>query len=191
MTRRYRINLEKLTGSAGARGCMGASPTGSTGATGSANATGRMGARDGLHGCAETGSAGAIQTVIETSGTTKESGKPAGAGVADPCPHQEIIAAYHRLLPMGRQVREWTPARASALRSRWREKSIRQTLVWWEKFFSYVARSSFLTGKAQSSDRRPFEVSLDWLIKSENMAKVIEGAYHDVQDADQGEPAHA
>lgn len=110
-----------------------------------------------------------------------DGGKPADAGSADPCPHQQIIEAYHRLLPMGRQVREWTPARASALRSRWREKPSRQTLAWWERFFTYVSQSAFLTGKAQSGDRRPFEVSLDWLVKSENMAKVIEGAYHEAE----------
>jgi uncharacterized protein YdaU (DUF1376 family) len=110
-----------------------------------------------------------------------DGGKPAVAGVADPCPHQQIIDLYHRLLPMGRQVREWTPARASALRSRWREKPTRQTLAWWERFFTYVSQSAFLTGKTQSADRRPFEVSLDWLVKPENMAKVIEGAYHEAE----------
>jgi hypothetical protein len=47
MTRRYRINLETLTGSA--------------------NATGRMDAADGSRGCGETGSIGATQTVIEPS----------------------------------------------------------------------------------------------------------------------------
>lgn len=120
-----------------------------------------------------------------------DGGKPASAGIADPCPHQEIIAAYHRLLPMGRQVREWTPARASALRSRWREKTSRQSLGWWERFFAYVARSSFLKGQVSSPGHKPFELSLDWLVKSENMAKVIEGAYHDPQDAAQEETAHA
>jgi hypothetical protein len=110
-----------------------------------------------------------------------EGGKPDQPGVADPCPHQQIIEAYHRLLPMGRQVREWTPARASALRSRWRENPKRQSLAWWERFFGYVAQSAFLTGKTQTPDRRPFEVSLDWLVKSENMVKVVEGAYHEAE----------
>ncbi|WP_382253451.1 helix-turn-helix domain-containing protein [Hydrogenophaga bisanensis] len=211
MTRRYRLNIEKLTGSAGATGRMDATPTGRTDATGSAGATGRMDATptgrtdatgsagatgrmdaaDGSHGCGETGRMGATQTVIEPSVTTKESGKPAAAGIADPCPHLQIIDAYHRLLPMGRQVREWTPARASVLRSRWREKQARQSLAWWERFFSYVARSAFLTGQASTPGRRPFELSLDWLVKSENMAKVIEGAYHDAEDVAQEETTHA
>ncbi|MDO9131991.1 YdaU family protein [Hydrogenophaga sp.] len=100
-----------------------------------------------------------------------------------PCPQQEIIELYHRLLPAGRQVREWTPARQSVLRSRWREKAARQKLEWWERFFTYCAASDFLTGKTSTPGRKPFEVSLDWLVKSENMAKVIEGAYENERAA--------
>lgn len=107
---------------------------------------------------------------------TLDMGKTADAVVAD-CPQQEIIDLYHRLLPTARQVREWTPARAQALRARWREKPKRQNLGWWEKFFGYVAESDFLTGKVHTPGRKPFELSLDWLVKAENMAKVIEGAY--------------
>lgn len=197
-TRRYRIQLDRLTGSVSATGrvdatgSLGATHTGRMSATGSANATGRVDAADGSHPCGETGSTHATQTVIEPSGTTRESGKPASAGIADPCPHQEIIAAYHRLLPMGRQVREWTPVRASALRGRWREKPSRQSLAWWERFFAYVGESRFLTGQVSSKPgHRPFELSLDWLVRSENMAKVIEGAYHDAQDVAQEDAAHA
>lgn len=117
-----------------------------------------------------------------------EGAKPDESGVADHCPHQQIIALYHEALPTGRQVREWTPARAAALRARWRENQKRQDLEWWRRFFGYCAQSQFLTGQTSTSGRKPFELSLDWLVKSENMAKVIEGAYH---DAKQGDTAHA
>lgn len=100
---------------------------------------------------------------------------------ADNCPHQQIIDLYHQTLPTGRQVREWTPARQAALRSRWRENPKRQTLDWWGRYFAYCAQSKFLTGQTHSQGRRPFELSLDWLVKSENMAKVIEGAYHEAE----------
>lgn len=109
-------------------------------------------------------------------------GKTAGAVVAD-CPQQQIIDLYHRLLPMGRQVRDWTPARASALRARWRDKPARQKLEWWERFFAYCAESDFLTGKVNSPGRKPFVLSLDWLVKAENMTKVIEGAYENEREA--------
>lgn len=56
-TRQYRVNLDRLTT------CMDATPTASAGARGTAGTD----ARDGLHGCAQTASAGASQTVIEPS----------------------------------------------------------------------------------------------------------------------------
>lgn len=104
-------------------------------------------------------------------------GKPAAAGVSDQCPHQQIIELYHQHLPMARRVREWTAARQQTLRSRWREKPKRQNLEWWGRFFAYVAESDFLTGKVSTPGRKPFELSLDWLLKAENFTKVIEGAY--------------
>lgn len=113
----------------------------------------------------------------EYSSPNGDGDKSEASDVVDPCPHQQIIELYHRHLPMGRQVREWTPARSQALRARWREKPKRQSLEWWERFFAYVAESDFLTGKTATPGRKPFEVSLDWLVKAENMAKVIEGAY--------------
>ena len=110
---------------------------------------------------------------------TGDNDNPDKPGLIDACPHQQIIDLYHELLPTGRQVREWTPARAAALRSRWRENPKRQNLDWWRRFFNHCAKSAFLTGRVTSPGRKPFEVSLDWLVKSENLAKVVEGAYHE------------
>lgn len=94
------------------------------------------------------------------------------------CPQQEIIDAYHAELPTARRIREWTPARQALLRARWREKSDRQTVDWWRKFFAYVGKSDFLCGRSPvQSGRQPFEISLDWLCKSSNFVKVLEGAY--------------
>ncbi|WP_213957129.1 hypothetical protein [Variovorax sp. dw_954] len=97
---------------------------------------------------------------------------------ADSCPHQQIINLFHEVLPAARRVREWTPARQQALRARWREKSERQNLDWWRKFFGYVSASDFLCGRTKPAPgRKPFDLSLDWLCKSENLVKVVEGAY--------------
>ncbi len=116
----------------------------------------------------------------EEENLTTPNGVVVGNDVARPdCPHQEIIAAYHELLPMGTRVRVWNGTRAKHLQARWREEAKRQSLDWWRKFFAYVAQSEFLTGRAPTSrDRDPFVVSLDWLAKPENFAKVIEGFYH-------------
>lgn len=96
----------------------------------------------------------------------------------DSCPHQQIINIYHEVLPAARRVREWTPTRQQSLRARWREKSERQNLDWWRRYFEYVAASDFLCGRSTpSSGRKAFDVSLEWLCKSENLVKVVEGKY--------------
>ncbi len=118
-----------------------------------------------------------------SSSPSGDGDKSADADVVDICPQQKIIDLYHRILPMGRQVRVWTPTRSKALRARWREQAERQNMGWWEKFFDYVAKSDFLTGKVYAHGRRPFDLSLDWLVKAENMAKVVEGAYEAQREA--------
>ena len=97
----------------------------------------------------------------------------------DECPHRDVIALFHEVLPSVRRVRDWTPARAQLLRTRWREDAKRQSLDWWRKFFTYVGQSDFLMGRTHSQGRKPFELGLEWLLKAENFAKVREGAYHE------------
>lgn len=103
-------------------------------------------------------------TSPEPSGDTSSNGH---------CPHQEIIALYHQLLPSLSRVKEWTEERQKILRSRWREKSERQTLAWWGDFFRYVATCDFLMGKTKDT----FACDLEWLIRPKNFVKVIEGRY--------------
>jgi len=89
------------------------------------------------------------------------------------CPHQEIIALYHEILPALNPVKEWTDDRQKMLRSRWREKKERQNLDWWRYYFGYVGESDFLMGRAGD-----FMADLEWLIRPKNFVKVIEGRYH-------------
>lgn len=93
------------------------------------------------------------------------------------CPHQEIINLYHEMLPASPRIKDWTPARAASLRARWNEEKERQTLDYWKGLFEYIAGIPFLTGKVVSNGRKPFVISLHWLLKTENFAKVREGAY--------------
>lgn len=95
------------------------------------------------------------------------------------CPHQEIIALYHEILPSCPRIRDWTPARAASLKARWNEGTDRQTLEYWRGLFEYIATIPFLNGKVSSNGRKPFVLSLDWLVKAENFAKVREGRYED------------
>lgn len=90
------------------------------------------------------------------------------------CPHQDIIALYHEVLPQCPQIRDWTPARATQLRARWNEDRRRQTLDYWRKFFEYVATCDFLVGR---SGKQPFFADLEWMTKPGNFAKIREGRY--------------
>lgn len=95
-----------------------------------------------------------------------------------PCPHQEIVSAYHQLLPTLRRVRDWTPERQAMLRSRWRQAKERQSLDWWRKVFGWVGQSAFLMGREAGSDGRYFDCDLEWIIRPKNLVKILEGKYH-------------
>ena len=95
------------------------------------------------------------------------------------CPHTEIVKAFAEILPSARQPSEWNATRQALLRSRWAEKRGRQNVDWWRRFFEYIQTSDFLMGRSSSPGRKPFLLSLDWLLKSSNFLKVIEGAYHE------------
>lgn len=95
----------------------------------------------------------------------------------DSCPHQQIIDAYHELLPTGRMVKDWSDARRTKLKARWREDAKRQSLDWWRKFFGYINASDFLTGRTSTPGRRPFEIDLEWIVTPANFVKIIEGKF--------------
>lgn len=99
----------------------------------------------------------------------------------DGCPHADIVAAYHDALPANPRMKVWTGTRQANLRARWREDEKRQSLDYWQRFFAHVASSPFLTGRASGREGRAFLPGLDWLVKPENFAKVIEGRYHDAE----------
>jgi len=106
----------------------------------------------------------------------EDSGLPApssGKPVELPCPHQKIIDLYHEKLPTLRKVKAWSGARENMLRARWRENPERQDLGWWDKYFGKVSCSKFLTGKTD----KPFYADLEWLVRPNNLPKVMEGKY--------------
>lgn len=95
------------------------------------------------------------------------------------CPDEAVIALYHEILPMCPPVRVWHQGRRSLLQSRWREDKARQVIEWWRGYFEHVKQSRFLTGNVINQDGKPpFIADLEWLIRPNNFAKVIEGKYH-------------
>ncbi len=93
------------------------------------------------------------------------------------CPHQEIINLYHKNCPALTRIKILTEKRKKQIQSRWRQSTKHQSLEFWEKFFSHVARSPFLCGE----NERQWKADLEWLTNQSNFAKVIEGKYHQEQ----------
>ena len=92
-----------------------------------------------------------------------------------PCPHEQIVEAYHELLPECPRVREWGAPNRKQLAARWREKKERQNLEWWRRVFQHVSESDFLMGRISRDG--PFVFSLGWFVKASNFAKVLNGQY--------------
>lgn len=124
-----------------------------------------------------THSGEALQTPHAIELTPPNGGVVPGKPAPPACPHSDIVALYHEILPELTRVRDWGEDRQALLRSRWREDPRRQSLGWWRKFFEYVHGCPFLMGQEASGDRVPFFADLEWLIRPKNFRKVIEGKY--------------
>ena len=48
----------------------------------------------------------------------------------------------------------------------------------WTEYFELIKQNDFLMGKTHSRDRKPFKISLEWVCKPANLAKILEGYYH-------------
>ncbi len=131
---------------------------------------------------AETEAEAEAEAEADTTAAPYGYASPVGPPTTDtcpPCPHQEIVCAYHETLPELPQVRTWPEHRRALLRARWREDECRQTVEAWRLFFAYVRRSDFLMGQGPCRDGgAPFIADLEWLIRPGNFAKVIDGKYH-------------
>jgi len=120
-----------------------------------------------------------------------------GSEIPD-CPHEELIDLYAKCLPTMAQPRKslWRAGKnAPALRARWRwvltEKyesgkragqrmalSKDDGVAWFTRFFEYVAKSDFLTGK-----NGKFNCDLGWLVNQTNFEKVLSGKYENQAEA--------
>lgn len=112
--------------------------------------------------------------------------EPERPGIPD-CPHQRILTLWGQLMPELQQPMKWTEARATALRTRWREEAVQHGwtceddgLRVFAKLFRWCRQSPFLMGKTppRNPGATPFSLTLPWLTKAENWAKVQEGNFH-------------
>ena len=121
----------------------------------------------------------------------KESKASSSASLPD-CPHEAVIDLYAKHLPSLPQPRKslWRKGKnAPSLKARWRwvmmecyesgerkgnrmATTVDEGLLWFDRFFAYVSKSDWLTGKEGqwSSD-------LGWLVGASNFEKVLQGNY--------------
>jgi len=99
-----------------------------------------------------------------------DGGKPP---VAAPIPYSKIRDLYHELCPSYPKLRSISDNRKKAIAARWKEYN--GNIVVFEKLFTLAEASAFLKGK----NGRDWSADFDWLMKSANMAKVLEYKYND------------
>ena len=129
----------------------------------------------------------------------REDSKPTNANAlvvagrpAPNCPHQKIIESFGNHLPTMPYPKVWEGQRQQNLAARWRwvltakkqggepyATDSDSALRFFDRFFAYVAKSDFLTGR----DGKWQGCDLGWLVKAENFAKVISGNYENKEAA--------
>ena len=108
------------------------------------------------------------------------------------CPHQKIIELFGKHLPTMPFPKIWEGQRQQSLAARWRwvltakkpdgapyATDTESALSFFDRFFGYVAKSDFLTGR----DGKWQGCDLGWLVKAENFAKVVSGNYENKEAA--------
>lgn len=107
---------------------------------------------------------------------------PVGGTKAAPCPVTEIVALYNKKLgPYLRTVRKITPARAQAVRARWRdvaeivESQDRATVMeGMSDYFDKIARSNFLMGRVPGKSWR---ADFDFIFSQRGFTRIFEDKY--------------
>lgn len=107
---------------------------------------------------------------------------PVGGTKAATCPVTEIVALYNKKLgPYLRTVRKMTPARAQAVRARWRdvaeivESQDRDTVMeGMSDYFDKIARSNFLMGRVPG---KAWRADFDFIFSQRGFTRIFEDKY--------------
>lgn len=105
-----------------------------------------------------------------------------GGTKAAPCPVTEIVELYNKKLgPYLRTVRKMTPARAQAVRARWRdvaeivESQDRATVMeGMSDYFDKIARSNFLMGRVPG---KAWRADFDFVFSQRGFTRIFEDKY--------------
>ena len=115
------------------------------------------------------------EKIGEEISEAKASSSAAGAADASGAvPFMQVIDAFHRLCPSHPKLRDMTDERRKAIRSRWKAmlKACSDPMTRFEELFRLAEESDFLAGRKSHP-----AFGFDWLLKSANAQKVIEGNY--------------
>jgi hypothetical protein len=89
------------------------------------------------------------------------------------------VALYHEICKSYPKLRTVSEQRKQAMAARWKEH--KRNLDAFRELFTLAEASTFLKGK----NKRNWAADFNWLMNSENMAKVLEGNYNDEQKGGQ------
>lgn len=89
----------------------------------------------------------------------------------DPTPYKEIVALFHDICNSYPKLRNVSDSRKKAIAARWKEYG--HSLETFRELFEKAEASPFLKGK----NSKNWTADFNWLMNSENMAKVLEGKY--------------
>lgn len=108
---------------------------------------------------------------------------------APSCPHKQIVALYHEILPTLPRVKVWDSERERNMQARWRERwesgkyaTQEEGLAYWRRLFAYIHGCPWLMGEVADRDGKAFRADLGWIILPRNFKKIIEGRYDQRQE---------
>lgn len=138
------------------------------------------------------------QNPTPSSSSSSSPTSDADASVSPPalpaCPHTRLLELFGRHLPELPQPKPelWAGKPAEAMKARWRwvltakrtsgkryAENVAEAVDWFDRFFGYVAKSDFLTGRSGKWTN----CDLGWLMKADNFAKVVQGNYENKETA--------
>lgn len=96
---------------------------------------------------------------------------------APTCPTQKIIDLYTACAPSMVQARIVTDAVRATISARWKQDPIHQNLEFWKSLFEYCEANDFLSGRKEGRGGKPFRAGLEWIVKSANFAKIVNGNF--------------
>jgi hypothetical protein len=127
------------------------------------------------------------QSSTDVDDATGEAGSRKRSPIPN-CPHQRLIDLYAQYLPEMPYPAMWEGKNQQAMKARWRwvltatkrggERHATDEasgIDWFERFFAYVAKSDFLTGRTGKFTT----CDLGWMMKADNFSKIVSGNYED------------